>query len=91
MMGRREQGGKDYVGKNEGRNIKCDSVLKVPELMVSQGQMKKREADKEKEKNKNKRKKVVGWSTERMGAKTSKREFEDTEGMVQWRSVNQES
>ena len=35
------------------------------------------------------KKKVVGWSTERMEDKTSKREFKDTEERVQWRSINQ--
>ena len=36
--------------KNEGKNIKCEGVQKVPQLMASQVQMKKREAEKGKEK-----------------------------------------
>ena len=43
--------------KNEGRNIKCEGVQNVPQLMVSQVQMKKREAEKEKEKKQQK----FGW------------------------------
>ena len=45
----------------------------------------KEEGKEEKERNK-----VVGWSTEVMEEVRSKREFKDTEEMVQWRSINQE-
>ena len=33
--------------------------------------------------------KVVGWSTEKMEEKESKQDFEDTEEMVQWKSIDQ--
>ena len=33
---------------------------------------------------------VVGWSTEKVEEKGSKQEFQDTDDMVQWRSINQE-
>ena len=48
-------------------------------------QRKKREPKKEKKKSK-----VAGWPTENMEEKASTHEFNDTEEMVQWRSLNQE-
>ena len=57
----------------------------VPELMVSQAQMKKNEAKEEKE-----TKKVEGWSTKMLEDVKNKPEFEDTEEMVQERGIHQE-
>ena len=37
-----------------------------------------------------KKKKVAGWSTKAFKEVTSRRENEDTEEMVQWKSINQE-
>ena len=39
---------------------------------------------------KKKEKKVAGWSTKMIKEVASKQEFEDTEEMVQWRSISEE-
>ena len=73
---------KTTVRRNEGRK---NEVQSVREVMVSQAQMKKKEAKKEKGHNI-----VVGWSVERMEEDRSNREVKDSEEMLQWRSINQE-
>ena len=67
----------------------AEGVQHVPELMVSLTGAVEEEGGKEGKEEESK-KRVVGWSTERMEDKTSKREFKDTEETVQWRSINQE-
>ena len=87
-MRRSEQGRrKENVEQKWEQKIKAEGVPHVLELIVSQAHIRKSEAKKEETKPK---KKVVGWSTEEMEEKTSKRELKDTEEMVQWRSINQE-
>ena len=69
----------------KGKILQVEGVKRAPELLVSQVLTKEQGQKKEWKKNK-----VVGWSTEKMEEKGSKQEFNDTEDMVQWRSINQE-
>ena len=54
-----------------------------PELAVAQAKKKGSEAG-------SKKKKAAGWSTNMLEEVVNKQEFEDTEGMVQWRRTSQE-
>ena len=81
MMRQREEMSKEEekttLRRNDGRKIKSERMQNVPELMVSQAQMKTKEATEEKEKNN-----LVGSSTQMMDEVRSKREVEDSEKMV---------
>ena len=71
-MGHREEVSKEEEKitsrGHEGRQVETEGVQKVLELLVSQAQMKQKEANKEK-------KKAAGWSTERVKEDRSKRDF----------------
>ena len=73
---------KTTLRRNDGRDITSERMQNVLEL-VSQAQIKKKEATEEKEKN------LAGSSTQIMDEVRSKREVEDSEEMVQWRNINQ--
>ena len=70
---------KHFCEEDGGRSLQSEGAQKAPELLVSQ--TKEKEAKEEKQKNK-----VVGWFSEEMEEKTSKREFQDTEEMEEHQS-----
>ena len=88
MMRQREEVSKEEeqitVEGSEGRELKVGRVHSAPELVVAQAQILKREAGAVK------KKKLAGWSTKMLEDVADRQGFEDTEEMVQWRSIGQE-
>ena len=71
-------------GSEQRRRTECGKSISVPEFVVTQAQISGDKSGEEKQE------KVARWSTKMLEEVTSKREFEDTEEMVQCRSINQE-
>ena len=72
------------VKSSEGGKQEVEEVRNAPELAVAQTQMKKRDASKEK------KRKIASWSTKMLEETANRPECEDTEEMVQWRTISQE-